>query len=172
MQNVSIEGGRAEDTVADDEMLYRRVPRNNPPRNFYDRAGGRLQVLGQSFSEPPVEEGKPFAGQYRLSVDRARLRGFSPELTRGWTPEGDPAPYAVVQLLAGEARSAEGVAEVVPDPIRAAPDEEDNPAHALICVAYNPAQTRNARERHFRVVCQDLADLANRRPWPIEPPDG
>ena len=126
------------DDVTDDEPLYRRVPRNNPLRNFYDRVGDRLQVLGQSFSERPVQEGAPFAGQYRLSADRARLRGFNPALTRGWTPKGEPAPYAVAQIMAGEARAVPGVAEVIPDPIQGE---------------------------------QDLADLANRHPWAIEPPD-
>ncbi len=116
--------------------------------------------------------GEPFAGQYRLSVDRAKLRGFNPDLTRRADPRLDPAAVGVVRLLAGEVRSIPGVADILPDPIRDDPDLPDNPAHALICVVYDAAQSSSARRRHFDIVRQELADLANRDPWEDESSDG
>lgn len=165
------ESGGAQDAVGDDEMLYRRVPRNDGLPPYYHDAGGQPEVLAQAFSERPREEGKPFAGQYRLSVDRAKLCGFDPELTRRGDPRRDPTTVGVVEMPVADVRAVPGVADVIPDPIQDEPGEPDNPAHALICIQYDPAQSRKARERHFREVRQALADVANSRPWPIHPPE-
>ena len=163
-------GAEAADRVTDDELLYYRVLRDRVPPH-YQRGDGPL-VLAQAFSQRPVGEGEPFAGQYRLSVDRAKLRGFNPELTRRADPKLAPADVGVVCLLAGEVRSVPSVTDIVPDPIQDDSDPPDNPAHALICVAYDAAQPRKARERDFRVVRVGLADLANSRPWAVELLDG
>ena len=158
----------AEAKVTDDELLYYRVLQGRTPPH-YQRGAGPL-VLAQAFSQRPVSEGGPFAGQYRLSIDRAKLRGFNPDLTRRVDPRQNPDEIAVVCLTAAEVRAIPGVADVLLDPIRDDPDLPDNPAHALICVVYNASQSRSARERDFRLVRQELADLANRRPWAVEPP--
>lgn len=155
-----------EDRVAGDELLYYRVLQGRTPPH-YQRGAGPL-VLAQAFSQRPEEE--PFAGRYRLSIDRARLRGFNPDLTRRADPQLDPAAVGVVCLLAGEVRAIPGVADIIPDPIQDEPDLPDNPAHALICVTYDAAQPRKARERDFRVVRVGLADLANSRRWAVELP--
>lgn len=163
-------GGDTQDHVTDDELLYYRVLRDRTPPHYQRRAGPL--VLAQAFSQRPVGEGEPFAGQYRLSVDRAKMRGFNPALTRRADLRLNPTDVGVVCLLAGEVRSITGVADIVPDPILDDPDLPDNPAHALICVAYDAAQPRKARERDFRVVRVEMADLANSRPWAVELPDG
>jgi len=168
-QDAAAGDGEPTDKVTSDELLYSRVLRDRTPPQ-YQRGTGTLLVLAQAFSQRPIGEGGPFAGQYRLSVDRAKLRGFDPDLTRRADPRLDPAMVGVVSLPAGEVRSLSGVADILPDPIRDDPDLPDNPAHALICVAYDAAQTSSARRRHFDIVRQELADLANRRPWAVEPP--
>jgi hypothetical protein len=162
-----------EDRGTDDELLYYRVLRDRTPPH-YQRGEERLQVLAQAFSQRPVEEGQPFAGQYRLSVDRARLRGFNPDLTRRADPRLDPAAVGVVCLPAGEVRAVPGVADILPDPIRDDPDLPDNPAHVLICVAFNPDASKTANKNVYRDVIRDLAKIVNTQehPWAIEPADG
>ena len=174
MRNGVEDGARedqvTEDRVADDELLYRRVPRNTPQTQFYDRSDGRLRVLAQAFSERPIPEGEQFAGQYRLSVDRAKLRGFNPELTRQGVPGRDPETFGVVSMPAGEVRAITGVAAIIPDPIQDDPELPDNPAHALICVEYSAA-SKTANRNKLREVIEELAAAANRRPWAIDPPE-
>jgi len=160
-----------EDRVANDEVLYRRVPRNPGKPLYYERSGDRLQVTAQAFSERPVPEGEPFAGQYRLSVDRAKLRGFNPELTRQGVPNHSPESFGVVSMPAGEVRTIPGVADIILDPILNDPPTPDNPAHALICVFYSAGGTSTANKNVFKSVIRDLAAAANRRPWAIDPPD-
>lgn len=168
-QVMTLNGSEVEeqDKVADDEILYRRIPRKQPPT--YDRSGGSLRVLAQAFSEPAEEEGE-FAGQYRLSVDRAKLCGNDPNLTRHRDPRYAPASFGVVSMPAGEVRAIPDVAEIIPDPIVNDPDLPDNPAHALICVFYSSGATDSANKKIFRNVRQELAAMANRRPWEIDPP--
>jgi hypothetical protein len=164
--------GTAVDQVANDEVLYRRVPRNAPPAPpYYDRFENRLRVLAQAFSEPPIPAGEPFAGQYRLSVDRAKLREFNPDLTRQGVPGRDPESFGVVSMPAEEVRAIPSVADIIPDPILNDPAYPDNPAHALICVVSDPKATKTANITLFRNVRRDLAAAANRRPWEIDPPD-
>lgn len=111
-----------------------------------------------------------FAGQYRLSVDRAKLRGFNPDLTRQGVPGRAPETFGVVIMPAGEVRAIPGVTDVIPDPVQDDPEIPDNPAHALICVEYDPA-SKNASKKKLREVTEELAAAANRRPWAIDPPD-
>ena len=164
-KNQGAGGQGTEDRVTDDEVLYRRVPRNPGKPLYYDRSGSSLRVLAQAFSERPIPAGEPFAGEYRLSVDRAKLRGFNPELTRQGVPGRPPETFGVVSMPAEEVRAIDGVADIIPDPILNAPELPDNPAHALICVT--PTVSKNA----FKSVIRDLAAAANRRPWAIDPPD-
>jgi hypothetical protein len=171
--DMAAEGGEPEDGVTDDELLYYRVLRDRNPPHF-QRGEGRLQVLAQAFSQRPVEEGQPFAGQYRLSVDRAKLRGFNPDLTRRADPHLAPAAVWVIRLSAGEVRSIPGVADILPDPIRDDPELPDNPAHALVCVAFDPDASKTANKNVFRDVIRDLAKIVNTQenPWAVEPQDG
>lgn len=169
MQDEAANAGK--DQVTDDELLYRRIPRNTPETQYYDRSGERLRVLAQSFSERAIAEGQPFAGEYRLSVDRAQLRGFDPNLTRQVVPGRAPETFGIVVLPADEVRNISGVADIVPDPIINDPHLPDNPAHALICVRYSAGATKTANKNVYRNVIQELAAAANRRPWAIDPPD-
>ena len=164
-ENQGAGGQGAADRVMDDEVLYRRVPRNPGKPLYYDRSGERIRVLAQAFSERPIPEGEPLAGEYRLSVDRAKLRGGNPELTRQGVPGRPPETFGVVSMPAGEVRAIPGVADIIPDVISNDPELPDNPAHALICV------TPTANKNVFRAVIRDLAAAANRRPWAIDPPD-
>ena len=161
----------AQDRVGDEELLYRRVPRNNPPTFYYDRSGGRLRVLAQAFSERPIPDGETFAGQYRLSVDRAKLRGDNAELTRQGVPGCDPETFGIVSMPASEVRAIPDVDDIIPDPIHNEPGLPDNLAHALICVAFHADAKNSANKTVFRNVRQELAAAANRRPWAIDPPD-
>jgi hypothetical protein len=161
----------AEGQVTNTELLYRRVPRNPDKPLYYNRSGERLRVLAQAFSERPIPDGEPFAGQYRLSVDRAKLRGFDPNRTRQDVPGRDPALFGVVSMPAGEVRAIPGVADIIPDPILNDPDLPDNPAHALICIVYEPTASKTANKNRYREVIEELAAAANRRPWEIDPPE-
>ena len=159
-----------QDRVADAELLYRRVPRNTEQTRHYDISDGKLRVLAQTFSERPIPNGEPFAGEYRLSVDRAKLRGFDPTLTRQGVAGRNPEDFGVVCMPAGEVRAISGVKDIIPDPIVNAPELSDNPAHALICVAYIP-ESKTASKNKLKEVIAELAAAANRRPWAIDPPD-
>ena len=156
--------------ITDDELLYRRVPRNPEKSLYYDCPGESFRVLAQAFSVSPEKEGE-FAAQYRLSVDRAKLRGFNPHLTRQADPRRPPETFGVVVMPVGEVRAIPGVASVIPDPIQDDPDLPDNLAHALICVEYDSVATKTANKNKFKEVIVELAAAANRRPWAINPPD-
>lgn len=167
---MTLNGSKVEeqDKVTDDEVLYRRVPRKQPPG--YDRSGGILRVLAQAFSEAPEKEGE-FAGQYRLSVDRAKLRKHDPNLTRQGVPGLAPELFGVISMPAAEVRAILGIVDIIPDPIVNDPYLPDNPSHALICITYSAGATKSANQKIFREVIQELAAAANRRPWEIDPPD-
>ena len=166
-----------QDRVVDDEILYRRVPRNTAETRYYNRSGRRVLVAPVTFSERAIEKGKPFAGEYRLSVDRAKLRGNSPDLTRQGVPGREPGTvrnpeeFGVVSMPAFEVWAVPGVVDIIPDPIANDPILPDNPAHALICVAYSASASKTANNNTLREVIDELAAMANRRPWEIDPPD-
>ena len=153
------------DDVRADETLYRRVPRNSDRTVYYTRAGARLQVLPEAFLMRIVPAGERFAGDYGLSVDQASLRGFNPELTRQATTQGDPTAFGVLPMPAKEVRTVAGVSYIAADP------RPDNPAHAQIGVIRDPRLSNSANKRVVREVERSLADLANQRPWLLEPSD-
>lgn len=159
-----------EDSVSDDELLYRRVPRNNG-QLYYRRDGCKVLVLGQAFSERAIPDGQPHEKQYRISVDRAKLRGFDPDLTRQAAPGGDTEHFAVITMPAGEVRRVPDVDDVIPDPIKDDLELRDNEAHALICIRYEPETSKSRNKNIFREVIAELADIANRQGWAIEPND-
>lgn len=152
-----------QDVVTDDEILYRRIPINQPPTFFYSRDHKGIKVLAQAFSERPIPDGKDYAGEYRISVDRARLRHFNPELTRLSATSGNHEDYGVISMPAYDIRLIPKVDNIIPNPV------VDNPAHALICITPSETNSRSGNKRIAKEVFAALADLANRTPWLIEP---
>jgi hypothetical protein len=130
------------DAVANDERLWRRVPRDriDESREAPGRPAPRRQ---DAFRSKADEDG--------LSVDRARY--YSDALTFLLSTEGTDEYWGVLEVLATCIRT-EGF-DVKPDPI--GPDEPGgpNPAHALIVPRTN--------KRASRVI----TELAN---WAHEPP--
>jgi hypothetical protein len=141
------------DWVADDELLYRRVP-DNP--QYYSLESDGLKVSRQAFSDRNMQ----------ISVDRANLCDHTPT----WT-QADDKTSGVVSLVAGEVRHIDDVTfnaqgretfvyrvDVLPMPL------PENPAHAEIRT--DPAlESKNT----FRRLMTSLALLANRRGWLILP---
>ena len=74
-------------------------------------------------------------------------------------------------MPAEEVSAIAGVADIIPNPILNHPVYSDNPAHALICVAYDATASNTANKNKMREVTEELAAAANRRPWEIDPSD-
>src|SRR5438128_11449008 len=81
-----------EDRVADDEVLYRRVPHR--PGHFVDE-NGHVRVTSQAFSDR----------RFRPSVDRAKRCGHDPSHTQAAPTD------AVVSLVAWQVRGIDTVEE-------------------------------------------------------------
>jgi hypothetical protein len=143
------------DVVAEDEVLYRRIPQS---KDLYAKqANGTIKVSSQAFSDRA----------YRPSVDRANLCDHNPRHTQ-------LAPSdAVVSLVTHDVRSIDTIerndqhgnpiqsfrvdVESVPMP--------ENRAHAEICTL------PECDQKTFRRLREALALLANQREWEIEPPE-
>jgi len=148
-----------EDTVTDDEKLYRRIP-NNP--KLYTVENGITRFSSQAFNDRKMEP----------SVDRAKLCNNDPTHTQHDSSDG------VISLIAGDIRAIGTVEQydkkghleythtidVIPVPIKNQPPLPDNPAHASII-----AEPEYRNEKTFRRLKQALARLATRRGWEIEP---
>lgn len=148
--------------VADDEILYRRVPRIEGL--YVIQADGVVKVSSQAFSDR----------SFRPSVDRAELCHYDPRKTQHELSDG------VVSVVTRNVRSIDAVVQNDTDgkPIQAfSVDVEhvpilnhstlpDNPAHAEIFM--NPPCPNKSV---FRKLVERLAQLANERPWEIALPD-
>lgn len=151
----------SEDSITDDEILYRRIPRN---RGLYDvQPDGRVVFNSQAFAERT----------FRPSVDRAKKCENDPGHTLG--------PYedaGVTSLIAGDVRGIRDLiqydssgkypvqtfgVDVEYTPIINDPVLPDNNAHAEICTV--PPCSRGV----FKRLCEQLALLANARQWEIKP---
>ncbi len=156
------------DEIADDEILYRRVPLNNPPTSYFSENDGRRQVESAAFGTRLETEGE-YAGRYCLSVDRARLCAEGPAQTRGAGPDGSPAPFGVICFSAGLARAVPGVERVVADP----DPETNNPAHALVCSEDFSTLGSKAERKAASRLRNALADAVNAQTeefWVLLPP--
>lgn len=146
--------------VADDEILYRRIPHG---KNLYVvQSDGTVKFSSQAFADR----------SFRPSVDRAELRHYDPHLT-----QKDPSD-GVASVITKDVRSIDTVvqndekgnpirifcADVEHVPIMNHPDLPDNLAHAEI---YLIPECSN--KTVFRKFCERLALLAGERPWEIEP---
>jgi hypothetical protein len=145
--------------VADEEILYRRVPRVEGL--YVIQAGGTVKVSSAAFSDR----------SFRPSVDRAELCHFDPRKTQHELSDG------VVSVVTRDVRSIDTVVQNDTDgkpiqtfrvdvehvPILNNPTLPDNVAHAEIYT--NPACPNKSV---FRKLSERLAQLANGRPWEIE----
>jgi len=147
------------DFVADDEVLYRRVPNTT---SHFAYPEGRLHISSSAFNDPAR---KP-------SVDRARLRGNKPNLTKVRPTDGVVSLIArdvraianvVQQDQLGEVRQRHSV-DVAPAPLEPCGQAPGNPAHALIVT--DPALASNSA---FDRLKESLARLATDRGWLVEP---
>ena len=154
------------DEIADDEILYRRVPLNKPPTFYFSESDGRRQVESAAFGTRLETEGE-YAGRYCLSVDRARLCAEGPVQTRGTGLDGSPAPFGVICFSAGLARAVPGVDLVVADA------DLDNPAHALVCSEDFSTLGSKAERKAASRLRNALADRVNAQAgefWVLLPP--
>ena len=149
-----------ENTITDDEILYRRVRSNY---GLYEtQPNGRVLFNSQAFADPAR----------RPSVDRAKLCKDGPKHTLGsYTDAG------ITSLITGDVRSINNLEQQDRNEIRTFevdveykptindPILPENIAHAEICT--NPPCTKGI----FRRLREQLALLANARQWEIEPPD-
>lgn len=138
--------------VADDELLYRRVPAGCYAR----QPDGTLLILSVAFADRA----------FRPSVDRAALRGHDPRGMVAAPTDG------VVGVVAADVRATDSVdqrdakgqlvrvlyVDVEPVPL------PENPAHAEIFVRPD-CPTQGV----FRKLCNRLARLANERAWAVRP---
>lgn len=139
------------DTVRDDEELYRHVRKNaeEPDRYSYDDIG-KVTIHSTAFFDPNRQP----------SVDRAELREFNPALSQIDETDG------IVSLIAGNVRSipiADHIVDVIYAPIL------DNPAHSQITITPEGTISNTKRRKAFRTLRKALARLATENGWTLEP---
>ena len=145
--------------VADNEILYRRIPRIEGL--YVIQADGTVKVSSAAFSDR----------SFRPSVDRAELCHNDPKKNQHEPSDG------VVSVITGDVRSTDTVVQndkdgktirsfdvdVEPVPILNHPKLPDNPAHAEVYIT-PPCPNKTV----FRKLAERLAQLANERRWEIE----
>ncbi|MBF3898958.1 hypothetical protein ISI01_26155 [Burkholderia pseudomallei] len=150
----------ADDSVQNDEHLYRRVP--NIP-SMFSTVNGKLQLSSSAFNDPGSN-----GSQKRPSVDRAKLRNFDPAQSKTAPTQG------IVGLVAGEVRAIRDVkktdpsgttiythdVDVVPEPL------PENESHAVVTVS-----PQFASRRPFDRLKDSLARLAEQKGWLVPPSD-
>lgn len=149
-----------ENSITDDEILYRRVPAG---RNLYEiLSDGTIRLSSQAFYE----------SGHRPSVDRAKLRNNDPKLTLGQFSGGvvsfvtlDVRSITIDVLDKQNSGSYHYDVDVEPAPVFGHPMLPDNPAHAEIYTI--PPCDKKA----FKILRERLLQLANTRPWEIVPSD-
>lgn len=149
-----------ENSITDDEILYRRVPSG---RNLYEiLSDGTIRLSSQAFYE----------SGHRPSVDRAKLRNYDPKLTLGQFSGGvvsfvtlDVRSITIDVLDKQINSSYHYVVDVEPAPVFDHPTLTDNPAHAEIYTI--PLCDKKA----FKILRERLLQLANARSWEIVPSD-
>ena len=139
------------DTVADDELLYRRVSASAVPQQ-YDPATGRLS--DQAFAPHKIMDGTG------LSISRARFKSLE-EAALGRQGKS----YFVAILRAGDLRKR-GI-EVVPQPNL--PNGEYDPAHAELPDLNASNRKDDITLERQRILAQELC---LRVEGPFETPGG
>ncbi len=146
------------DPVQDNEVLYRSVRGESVAEEyFFDR--GKLIIRSAAFNDRNKEP----------SVDRAKLRGFDPSLSRLQETDG------IVSLIAHDVRAIKEVETKNEDKntvhtvdIIYAPTPE-NSAHSQIIVNPEFLGTDSKKGKTFRKLRVALAKLATKNGWTLEP---
>ena len=147
------------DSVQNDEELYRSVRGKLEAKEYsFDR--GRLIILPAAFRD---RYKKP-------SVDRAKLREFTPSLSKLNETDG------IVSIMANDVRSIGEVktkvqnddiiahaVDIIPDPT------PENPAHSQIVVNPEFFGSKNKQRNAFKLLQIALATLATQNGWTLEP---
>lgn len=148
----------ADDSVLNEEHLYRRVPNDS---TMFKMVEGRLRLSSGAFNDPASTN-----GEKRPSVDRAALRNHDPNAAKTHPTQG------VVGLVAVEVRAIRAVTktdssgntvythdvDVVADPL------PTNASHALVTVTPG-FESR----RPFDRLKDSLARLAEQQGWLVAP---
>ena len=152
------------DYILDDEQLYRSVRGKLEYEEYsYNETTGELRIRDVAFRD---RNNKP-------SVDRAKLRGFNPSLSKLSETDG------IVSLVTGEVRAIIGdvktktdtgnvvhSVDVVYKPIYKVPK---NLAHSEITVKPNFFGSTNKQKKAFRLLRFALARLATENGWTLQP---
>jgi len=148
-------------TVANEEILYRRVPSGMRLYTFLPDGG--VQIETTAFDDI----------EYRISVDRAELCPNKAHDTLHRSDKG--LDGGVVSLVTGDVRSTEklvstygneGVSQEFDVDVEHVPIPK-NDAHAEI--HGNPDFSQRDKKKAFRKLRHRLAELAEKRAWEIVP---
>jgi hypothetical protein len=150
------------DIISDQEELYRSVRSDEIYKEFYYNDVGQLIITEEAFRDRNKEP----------SVDRAKLRGFNPILSKLSETDG------IVSLIANDVRSIGDVktnndngesfhsVDVVYDPIN---EPIENLAHSQITVEPKFFGSDNKQKKAFKLLRIALARLATKKGWTVEP---
>ena len=147
------------DSVQNNEELYRSVRGKLEAKEYsFDRE--RLIILPAAFRD---RYKKP-------SVDRAKLRKFTPSLSKLNETDG------IVSIMASDVRSIGKVktkvqnddiiahaVDIIPDPT------PENPAHSQIVVNPEFFGSKNKQRNAFKLLQIALATLTTKNGWTLEP---
>lgn len=148
-----------DDPVRDDEVLYRSVRGALKDREYRYDDTESLIITSMAFRD---KHKKP-------SVDRAKLRGFNPALSKLKETDG------LVSLIAGDVRAIGDVKTKTEDEdvihavdVAYAPTPE-NPAHAQITVNPEFLGSQSKKRKVFKLLQRALARLATQNGWTLPP---
>ncbi len=151
-----------DDFISDDEELYRSI-RSQPDYDEYNyNDAGQLIITYQAFSD---RFKKP-------SVDRAKLRNFTPSLSKLSKTDGIVSLNTKDVRCIGEVETKEGdgnlirSVDVVYDPICEVPK---NLAHSQITVVPEFFGSEKKQKKAFRLLRIALARLATKTGWTLNP---
>ena len=150
----------AENTVTDEERLYRNVRGNIECDKYNYSSSGELIVTRNAFKDTNKSP----------SVDRAILLGNDPNKSKKSPSDG------IVMLVTAKVRKIGDVFTSINDDekvfhsVNVIPDHtEDNRAHALVTVDPDFFASNNKQEKAFKRLKIALARLATKNGWTIEP---
>ena len=148
--------------IHDNEELYRSVRAKIEDGEYYYNEG-KLVITSQAFRDRKQEP----------SVDRAKLRNFSPFLSKKSDTDGivsiitkDVRSIGDVSTTTDDRRVTTHSVDVIYDPIY---DEPKNLAHSQITVKPEFFGSNNKQKNSFRLLRIALARLATENGWTLKP---
>ena len=147
------------ETISDEEQLYRSMRGELSEGEYTYDATGRLKIRSEAFRD---RDKKP-------SVDRAKLRGFDPSLSRLNETDG------IVTLTTSDIRAIGEVTTRIDDntgkhrvDIEYSPLTQ-NAAHSQIVVCPEYLGSKTKQENAFKLLKVALSRLATKSGWTLEP---